>query len=219
MSEELAQQHLDTWPDVQPHAIDQDQGEQETGGQSTLTDVDGNVFDPEVYVADADGNPKYTKHGRFKKRPRRKAKTGQAVGGGGDGLDLSAVQGGDTGQEAQISAEQAAVMTVQLIMAAGMYLDPQEGKPGKDVFGRDEFQSGVHAWKSCYEYYGISYIPPWLAPTIWTMAYFGKRIVRSQEAQGKVAAVWAYLKKTVFRNPFRKRRDNARNDSGDDGKR
>ena len=205
---EFTKDHIMNWPGVSPHAVAQETGNGEKRAENVnhnFRDPDGNPFNIDLHLWDKENDkPKYTQKGYFKKRPKRKSKEERQADHKKSGLDLSAVSSKDQPDLGEISSEQAALMTVQLVVAAGMYLDPEEGKPGQDVFGRDEFQSGLYAYKTCYEYYGIDYIPPWLAPTIWTTTYFGKRIAKSEDAQSKVKVFWAWCKTKLPR--FRRKK-------------
>lgn len=204
---DFAKAFTENWPGVNTEAV-----EKETGAGDPWKDADGAVFDPELHVWDKENDkPKFTQKGKFKKRPRKKSKSQESETG-----SFANTEAAKSKEVNEHGARQAAEITMHLIGMAGQYMAPDHPAFTKDESGQDEYTTGVEAYRACYEYYGVDYIPPYLAPVIWTMSYFGRRIRTSNKAQGKLAAAWMYVKTRLFK---RRKKRNARNDNGDDGER
>jgi hypothetical protein len=189
------------WPSVNPEAV-----ERETGDTGVpWTDVDGQVFDPEQHVWDRENDkPKYTQKGRFKKRPRRKSKA--QAGTGDNGLNTEGVT--DTQESvAQMGSREAAQITVQLMGSVGAYIAPDMPAFDQDEYGQSEYYSGIEAWKACYDAYGVTYVPPWLAPTLWTFGYFSRRMTQSNQGRSKIKAAWHWVKSKIPRRKKRQQPD------------
>lgn len=206
----------DKWPNVNPDAVEAETG---AGSQKAWTDADGTVFDPDQHVWDQEHNqPKFTQKGRFKKRPRKKSKTESAAGA--SQVNTETVDNSKKVNEH--GTQQAAEITVQLIGAAGRYIAPEQPPFMQDEQGQGEYKSGVEAWKACYDYYGVDYVPPYLAPTIWTFSYFARRIKESEKAQSKFKAAAVYIRSRIgslFGGKRKRRATHARDDMRDDGER
>jgi hypothetical protein len=197
-----SQEFIDSWPNVSEHVVNESEPAQEAGDQGgQWVDAYGTEFNPEIHATDKDGNPSKTPKGRFRKKPKKK---GTYEGGSGPGVDLSAtkrVQGDEAQAQAEIEAGalQAAEMTVNLQVLMAMYVGGDEWKPGKDEFGRNEYKSGVEAYKQCYIAYDVNYLPPWLPPCLWTMGFFGRRIMQDRQAQGKIKLFFQWVKSKFSR--------------------
>ena len=164
----------ENWPDVSENAIDADSGE------SAITDKKGNIFNSADHIWDDENNqPKYNKDGTFRSRPKRKVNTKKSKAEKQDEIDEATAR--------ELGAQQAAQVCVNMQVLMGMYMGGDEWAPGKDEFGNNEYEAGIEAYKSCMMAYDMTYLPPWLPPCIWTIGFFGRRIMKDKVIAGKLS--------------------------------
>lgn len=172
--------------DGDSHAHSQTQETSSPRVDTRLKDNSGTVFDPAIHVFDEEnGKPKYTKTGKFRKKPGRKtSKTGSVQG------DAKAM-----------SCREAGKVSAEAVFITGQALFGEEWKPVIDQ------ENGIHepenlttAFASYYEATGFRDPPPWLVLVIGLGAYAGPRLA-APKTQGKLKRFtkWIGLRLTGWR--------------------
>lgn len=131
-------------------------------------------FNPEIHAVDANGQPKKNQDGSFSKKRGRKSGTIAAVT-----VDPKAAQ--------KLDCQNAALVTVQLIVGIGCAIGGEEG-----IASPEEMFSMMKAWTDYYLASGISHLPPWLGVVIATGAYALPRS-RKPKTREKLAVMWGTI--------------------------
>ncbi len=143
-----------------------------------LIDSTGTIFDENIHAVNRNGEPSYTKSGRFRKKARKV-------------VDRESV-----GQEERAEIEQyerAAAGTVATIEMIGVMLGGDSFRYIKDKKMRiDERAAGVDAFTNYYREYGITDFPPGIALTLWGLTYALPRF-----AQPEVRQRFGWVKKGI----------------------
>ena len=148
---------------------------EQTDVSEKILDSAGDEFDPDVHILKRNGEPAYTRTGRFRKKVVRKSKEPEP--------------------EPPSPYLAAAAGTVATIEMAAVTLGGDEFRYIKDKkTGIDERQAGIDAFTQYYEAKGITDFPPGIALAIWAIAYAGPRL-----AQPQVRERFGWLKRGIKR--------------------
>lgn len=156
-------------PDVQQHAIDQENlNESEKLAQySHLVDVDGNTFDPSMHKTNKAGEPTTSTKGKLIKKAGRKPsaqKTSSVVGGQRTTQSPKEVQNGQ--------ARASGVMTANLLLQVGIVMGGEEWYPQTDeASGLNEKSMLENAFADYFQATGKTDIPPNVALIVAVGAY------------------------------------------------
>jgi hypothetical protein len=159
-------------PDVQQHAIDQENSDEadRLAQYSDLRDASGNSFDPTIHKTNKSGEPTTSTLGKLIKKSGRKPK---------DPNQKSTVGGRPSGatqpspKEVQSAQSRASgVMTANLILQIGIVAGGQEWYPVKDEnSGLDEKSMLENAFADYFEATGKTDLPPATALLVAVGAY------------------------------------------------
>lgn len=164
--DQIANTLADSMPEVQQHAIDQEQAKEEAQAEewAEYRDTDGNPFDPNIHKTNKHGEPTLSTKGKLIKKPGRKA--------GGNGVTPKSVIGVKSEpkqseeQKAAIQARASGTMAANLLMTLGVVVGGDEWHPVKDPnTGMDEKLMLESAFADYFEATGKTDIPPGLALT------------------------------------------------------
>ena len=159
-----------------------------------LKDNGGTVFDPTYHVFDeATGKPKYTKTGKFRKKPGRK----------------SSVNSSPQAEAKAMSCREAGKVSAEAVFITGQALFGEEWKPVIDQ------ENGIHepenlttAFAAYYEATGFRDPPPWLVLVIGLGAYAGPRLAAPKtQSKLKRAFQWIGLRLTGWRKKSDKKKE------------
>jgi hypothetical protein len=159
-------------PDVQQHAIDQENNDEAARLEqySDLKDASGNSFDPSIHKTNKSGEPTLSTLGKLIKKSGRKPKdTPQksSIGGRSSGATQPSPK------EIQSAQSRASgVMTANLILQIGIVAGGQEWYPVKDEnSGLDEKSMLENAFADYFEATGKTDLPPATALLVAVGAY------------------------------------------------
>ncbi len=143
-----------------------------------LIDSTGTIFDENIHAVNRNGEPSYTKSGRFRKKARKV-------------VDRESVSKEEREEIEQY--ERAAAGTVATIEMIGVMLGGDSFRYIKDKKMRiDERAAGVDAFTNYYKEYGITDFPPGIALTLWGLTYALPRF-----AQPEVRQRFGWVKKGI----------------------
>ncbi len=143
-----------------------------------LIDSTGTIFDENVHAVNRNGEPSYTKSGRFRKKARKV-------------VDRESVSNEEREEIEQY--ERAAAGTVATIEMIGVMLGGDSFRYIKDKKMRvDERAAGIDAFTNYYKEYGITDFPPGIALTLWGVTYALPRF-----AQPEVRQRFGWVKKGI----------------------
>ncbi len=143
-----------------------------------LIDSTGTIFDENIHAVNRNGEPSYTKSGRFRKKARKV-------------VDRESVSKEERDEIEQY--ERAAAGTVATIEMIGVMLGGDSFRYIKDKKMRvDERAAGVDAFTNYYKEYGITDFPPGIALTLWGLTYALPRF-----AQPEVRQRFGWVKKGI----------------------
>ncbi len=143
-----------------------------------LIDSTGTIFDENIHAVNRNGEPSYTKSGRFRKKARKV-------------VDRDSVSKEERDEIEQY--ERAAAGTVATIEMIGVMLGGDSFRYIKDKKMRvDERAAGVDAFTNYYKEYGITDFPPGIALTLWGLTYALPRF-----AQPEVRQRFGWVKKGI----------------------
>ncbi len=143
-----------------------------------LIDSTGTIFDENIHAVNRNGEPSYTKSGRFRKKARKV-------------VDRESVSQEERAEIEQY--ERAAAGTVATIEMIGVMLGGDSFRYIKDKKMRvDERAAGVDAFTNYYREYGITDFPPGIALTLWGLTYALPRF-----AQPEVRQRFGWVKKGI----------------------
>ncbi len=143
-----------------------------------LIDSTGTIFDENVHAVNRNGEPSYTKSGRFRKKARKV-------------VDRESVSKEEREEIEQY--ERAAAGTVATIEMIGVMLGGDSFRYIKDKKMRvDERAAGIDAFTNYYKEYGITDFPPGIALTLWGVTYALPRF-----AQPEVRQRFGWVKKGI----------------------
>ncbi len=143
-----------------------------------LIDSTGTIFDENIHAVNRNGEPSYTKSGRFRKKARKV-------------VDRESVSQEDRDEIEQY--ERAAAGTVATIEMIGVMLGGDSFRYIKDKKMRvDERAAGIDAFTNYYREYGITDFPPGIALTLWGLTYALPRF-----AQPEVRQRFGWVKKGI----------------------
>ncbi len=143
-----------------------------------LIDSTGTIFDENIHAVNRNGEPSYTKSGRFRKKARKV-------------VDRESVSNEERAEIEQY--ERAAAGTVATIEMVGVMLGGDSFRYIKDKKMRiDERAAGVDAFTNYYKEYGITDFPPGIALTLWGLTYALPRF-----AQPEVRQRFGWVKKGI----------------------
>ncbi len=143
-----------------------------------LIDSTGTIFDENIHAVNRNGEPSYTKSGRFRKKARRV-------------VDRDSVSNEEREEIEQY--ERAAAGTVATIEMVGVMLGGDSFRYIKDKKMRvDERAAGIDAFTNYYREYGITDFPPGIALTLWGLTYALPRF-----AQPEVRQRFGWVKKGI----------------------
>ncbi len=143
-----------------------------------LIDSTGTIFDENIHAVNRNGEPSYTKSGRFRKKARKV-------------VDRESVSQEDRDEIEQY--ERAAAGTVATIEMIGVMLGGDSFRYIKDKKMRvDERAAGIDAFTNYYKEYGITDFPPGIALTLWGLTYALPRF-----AQPEVRQRFGWVKKGI----------------------
>ncbi len=143
-----------------------------------LIDSTGTIFDENIHAVNRNGEPSYTKSGRFRKKARKV-------------VDRESVSKEERDEIEQY--ERAAAGTVATIEMVGVMLGGDSFRYIKDKKMRiDERAAGVDAFTNYYKEYGITDFPPGIALTLWGLTYALPRF-----AQPEVRQRFGWVKKGI----------------------
>lgn len=200
-------------------AIEADKNEAESAKAeyAHLRDADGNPFDPDIHVTQADGSPSLTKRGKLRKRPGRKA--GQSSGTTASASRLKTPEGGTAEvtmrqrQQARMSGAAAANALIML----GVTVGGDEWQPiANRAEGIDEREQLQIAFGDYFEAKGMNDIPPGVALSIAVVAYAAPRFTMPK-TQSKFQRFRENVAAWIAKRRMRKNAPQP--DTRDDGKR
>ncbi len=143
-----------------------------------LIDSTGTIFDENIHAVNRNGEPSYTKSGRFRKKARKVVERESASKEERDEIE---------------QYERAAAGTVATIEMIGVMLGGDSFRYVKDKKMRiDERAAGVDAFTNYYKEYGITDFPPGIALTLWGLTYALPRF-----AQPEVRQRFGWVKKGI----------------------
>ena len=195
--DEIADTLADSMPEVQQHAVDQHNAEeqaQQNQHADTIQQMEekaGERFDPEAHATTPEGLPSVTKTGKFRKKAGRKS-----ASAGTSGSTLGSVDN----KPATMSPEQQAKVvsrangraTAELIFAVGTAIGGKEWMPIKDDnSGIDERAQMTDAWAAYYEATGKQDLPPGLIVTVAMVSYAAPRFTMPQtQTRAQKVVTW-----------------------------
>ena len=134
-----------------------------------LIDSTGTIFDESVHAVNRNGEPSYTKSGRFRKKARKV-------------VERESVSAEERDEIEQY--ERAAAGTVATIEMIGVMLGGDSFRYIKDKKMRiDERASGIDAFTNYYKENGITDFPPGIALTLWGLTYALPRFAQPEVRQ------------------------------------
>ena len=134
-----------------------------------LIDSTGTIFDENVHAVNRNGEPSYTKSGRFRKKARKV-------------VERESVSAEERDEIEQY--ERAAAGTVATIEMIGVMLGGDSFRYIKDKKMRiDERASGIDAFTNYYKENGITDFPPGIALTLWGLTYALPRFAQPEVRQ------------------------------------
>ncbi len=134
-----------------------------------LIDSTGTIFDESVHAVNRNGEPSYTKSGRFRKKARKV-------------VERDSVSAEERDEIEQY--ERAAAGTVATIEMIGVMLGGDSFRYIKDRKMRiDERASGIDAFTNYYKENGITDFPPGIALTLWGLTYALPRFAQPEVRQ------------------------------------
>ncbi len=152
-------------------SIDELPVESEGGSVSddALIDSTGTIFDENIHAVNRNGEPSYTKSGRFRKKARKV-------------VERESVSAEERDEIEQY--ERAAAGTVATIEMIGVMLGGDSFRYIKDKKMRiDERASGIDAFTNYYKENGITDFPPGIALTLWGLTYALPRFAQPEVRQ------------------------------------
>ncbi len=134
-----------------------------------LIDSTGTIFDENIHAVNRNGEPSYTKSGRFRKKARKV-------------VERESVSAEERDEIEQY--ERAAAGTVATIEMIGVMLGGDSFRYIKDKKMRiDERASGIDAFTNYYKENGITDFPPGIALTLWGLTYALPRFAQPEVRQ------------------------------------
>lgn len=164
--DQIANTLADSMPEVQQHAIDQEQAnvEQQQAEWSEYRDTDGNPFDPNIHKTNKDGEPTLSPKGKLIKKPGRKK--GGANNASQSVIGVKSEPKQSPEQAAAVQARASGTMAANLLMTLGVVVGGEEWHPVKDPnTGMDEKLMLETAFADYFEATGKTDIPPGMALT------------------------------------------------------
>ncbi len=164
--DQIANTLAESMPDVQQHAIDQEQAnvEAQNAEWSEYRDTDGNPFDADIHKTNKEGEPTLSPKGKLIKKPGRKK--GSATKNGQSVIGVKTEQKQSPEQAAAVQARASGTMAANLLMTLGVVVGGDEWHPVKDVnTGMDEKLMLETAFADYFEATGKTDIPPGMALT------------------------------------------------------
>lgn len=201
--ESIADNLSATMPDVQEHAIAQEEATENAklAQFSHLKDRDGNSFDPSIHKTDKDGAPTVSAGGKLIKKPGRKA--GNSAGASPKSFVNipDSQKAPDPDAKLRMQARATGTMAANLIIQIGIVAGGEEWQPRQDEkIGLDEKFMLETAFADYFEATGKTDIPPGMALTVAVGAYalprftMPKTQTRVQKAGTSIKQWWANRK-------------------------
>lgn len=173
---EIAADLTATMPEIQQHAIDQENliENEKVAHFSHLVDKDGNGFDPSIHKTHTNGEPVLTPAGKLSKKPGRKG--GGSTGSASKVSKVSplALKDAPASKEqiAKIQARASGTMTANLLLQIGIVAGGEEWHPHVNhEIGLDEKAMLENAFADYFEATGKTDIPPGMALCVAVGAY------------------------------------------------
>ena len=169
-----------TMPEADPDVIAQIGTGDNDANSVPETDSAGNVFDPSKHDVDANGKPKLTKTGRFRKK--RKSSV----------IRSSKAEA----REKEIESEHirmSAAATVDGIATIARAIGGDDFQFEK-LDDYDERRAGIDAFASYYKSKGITDVPAGVIVTTWIIGYVSRRLMM-ERTQSRLKKLFAFFKK------------------------
>ena len=180
-------------------------------------DVQGNRFDPELHVTDADGKPKLTKLKKLRmKAGRKSAKRAASISRAATSQNDRNVPGLSPSEKLQARATGEAAAGA--LITLGVVIGGDEWNPQINVeHGLNERENLSHAFGDYFEQKEMTDIPPGVALTIAISAYILPRFTMPK-TQTRVQRFKEWVVTKIAKRKMRKN-SGAQSDTRNDGKR
>lgn len=184
---ELASMIAEAMPEVQEHAIEQAEAQDQGGDTSTLVDGDGNSFDADLHQVNDDGTPKTGVSGKLLKRRGRKK---DSVLGKSKNKKNAKVDQEDLNK---IKSRTAGKGFANLLISLGMGIGGDEWRPIKnEKLGIDERHHLEQCFADYFEATGKTDIPPSMALALGVISYAAPRFAMPK-TQSRLSAIKTFL--------------------------
>lgn len=189
---------------VEPLRGNDDDGDYE----DYITNNHGEEFDPDIHLSDKDGNPRLTKHGKFRLKPGRKTGTDHSAK---QRINRPNAANENISPEMSMAAETAASMYIN----SGVMLFGEEWIPDSAKREREHL---VSAFEQYFIAKGIEDIPPGLALAIAMFGYAAPRLHMPQtQYRLSTFILWSRSKVLKVTQIFGFNRDASRYDTRSNG--
>lgn len=184
-----------------------------SGSVGDQYDSEGNRFDPAIHATKPDGSPSLTSSGKFRKK--RQSKVHRP---GAEKAAQSDPQSQQLTEQQKAQARAAGVACAEIMFRSAQVLGGPEWEPIKDdKKGIDERRDMHEAFALYCEQKGVTDIPPGALLAITIAAYAMPRFALPEtQSRTKRFTVWVANKFYQLRG---RKKNAARSDSGNDGKR